>query len=71
MPRRRRHDRWRAALLAGAGAGYLPHIARAAEACVVLERRFEPDPQRSAAFDARYQLYRRLYPAIAPICHEL
>ncbi len=62
---------WGAALLAGAGAGYLPHVARAAEASVVLERRFEPDAPRSAAFDARYRLYRRLYPAVAPICHEL
>ncbi len=62
---------WGAALLAGVGAGYLPDVSRAAEQSVVLERRFEPDPQRSAAFDARYHLYRRVYPAVAPICREL
>jgi xylulokinase len=60
-----------AALLAGAGAGIFATAAEAAERCLVLSDSYEPDAQRHAAYQQRFELYRELYPAIAPITRGL
>jgi xylulokinase len=62
---------WGAALLAGAGAGVFHDLASAAAETVQWEGRLEPDAERKRAFDARYDLYRQVYPAVAPISHRM
>jgi xylulokinase len=60
-----------AALLAGAGAGLWPSAAEAARRFLELTDTYLPDPRRRAEYDRRYQLYREVYPAVAPISHHL
>ncbi|UCC65168.1 MAG: hypothetical protein JSV36_09100 [Anaerolineae bacterium] len=62
---------WGAALLAGVGAGCFASAAEAAEGALHLERRFEPDPKRTARYGSRYALYREVYPAVASLSHRL
>ncbi|PID59122.1 hypothetical protein CSB45_01575 [candidate division KSB3 bacterium] len=53
-----------AAMLAGIGAGVLTDI-RETSACFVKElTRFEPDMQRHAIYQDKYQKYRQLYPSL-------
>jgi xylulokinase len=58
---------WGAAILAGVGAGLFADPAQAAEEMLRLESRFEPDPERSARYAQRYDLYREIYPAVRGI----
>jgi sugar (pentulose or hexulose) kinase len=37
----------------------------------VLSDTYEPDSRRHQAYRQRFELYRELYPAIAPIAHGL
>lgn len=60
-----------AALLAGVGAGLYPSAAAAAERFLVLEREYLPDPGRHAEYSRLFELYRKVHPAIGPICREL
>ncbi len=60
-----------AALLAGTGAGLFPSAAAGAERFLELTQTYEPDPARHAAYTRRYELYREVYPAVAPISHRL
>ena len=46
-----------AALLAATAIGWFPTIGDAIEKSVVIERRHEPDPQASAAYDAAFRRY--------------
>jgi xylulokinase len=62
---------WGAALLAGAGAERFPSAAKAAEEMLRLQRRIEPDPERHAQYEARYALYREIYPALKSIHHRM
>ncbi|MDI7276134.1 MAG: FGGY-family carbohydrate kinase [Anaerolineae bacterium] len=62
---------WGAALLAGAGAGCFASASEAAGEALRLRRRFAPEPGRMAAYASRYAVYRQLYPALAPISHQL
>jgi xylulokinase len=55
-----------AALLAGVGAGIYPDPATAVERVVRAGRSIAPDPASSAVYDARYALYRHVYPAVKP-----
>lgn len=56
-----------AALLAGVGAGVYPDPAAAVALAVRPEETIAPDPASAAAYDARYALYRRVYPAVKPL----
>ena len=56
-----------AAILAGVGAGLFPGPAVAQEAWCRPDRTIEPDPHGLVQREARYQLYRQLYPAIRGI----
>ncbi len=62
---------WGAALLAGAGAGCFADVAEAAASRIHLEQRLEPDPARAAQYNARYALYREVYPTVADLNHRL
>ena len=56
-----------AAILAGVGAGLFPGPAVAQRAWCRIDRIVDPDPHGQAQREARYQLYRHLYPAISGI----
>lgn len=60
-----------AALLAGVGAGAFPSAAEAAGRFLQLTDTYQPDPARHAAYTRQYELYRQVYPAVAPISHQL
>jgi xylulokinase len=60
-----------AALLAGVGAGLYPSASAAAERFLQLTAEYLPDPQRQKLYEAQYQLYRQVYPAVAPITQQL
>jgi xylulokinase len=60
-----------AALLAGAGAGLFASVPDAAQRFLRLTRTYTPDPARHAAYTRQYELYREVYPAVAPITHQL
>ncbi len=60
-----------AALLAGVGVGLFPSAAEAAGRFLELTDRYTPDPARQAAYGRAFELYRQVYPAIAPITHQL
>jgi xylulokinase len=60
-----------AALLAGVGAGLFPSAAEAAGRFLQLTETFTPEPGRHAEYTRQYELYRQVYPAVAPISHQL
>jgi xylulokinase len=60
-----------AALLAGVGAGIYESLDQAVAQTVRLDRRVDPHPASADAYDARYQLYRQLYPALRALNHQL
>jgi xylulokinase len=60
-----------AAILAAAGAGLHPDLEAAVAAMTVVDRRIEPDPAVRPVYDARFAVYRSLYPALAPAMHAL
>jgi xylulokinase len=60
-----------AALLAGLGVGLYPSAAEASERCLHLAETYLPDPARHARYTRQYELYRQVYPAVAPIAHQL
>lgn len=53
------------ALLAGVGAGCWPDIDRACESSIQVADRIDPEPAAKFEYDQGYQMYRRLYPALA------
>lgn len=55
------------AVLAAVAAGAHPDVATACAAMVHVERVIEPDAAAHAAYDAFFQAYAALYPALAPI----
>jgi xylulokinase len=56
-----------AALLAGVGVGNWTSVENAADATVHIAKRIEPEPQRVALMNRRYDAYRKLYPALRDI----
>ena len=60
-----------AALLAGVGAGLFPSAAEAANRFLQLTDEYHPDPARHAAYTRQFELYQQVYPALAPITHQL
>jgi xylulokinase len=60
-----------AALLAGAGAGLIASARDGADRLVEVSATYQPDAVRHAAYGARFEAYRELYPALAPISHRL
>ncbi len=56
-----------AALLAGVGAGVWNSVDEACDAAVRIAKVLEPDSANLAVMNARYEQYRRMYPALAAI----
>jgi xylulokinase len=60
-----------ASLLAGVGTGNWPSVGAACETAVRVAKRVEPDPKTVAQMDMQYAEYRKLYPALRDIKHNL
>jgi xylulokinase len=60
-----------AALLAGTAAGVYPDLATAVSRTVHFSERIAPSPDAVSAYEQRYQLYRRIYPALRELNHLL
>jgi xylulokinase len=56
-----------AALLAGVGVGNWTSVENAADASVRISRRIEPDVRDAALMNRRYDVYRKLYPALRDV----
>jgi xylulokinase len=60
-----------AAIVASTGVGAWPDLAAAIRGMTRPSRRLLPNPATRATYDATYDAYRRLHPAIAPIVRDL
>jgi xylulokinase len=60
-----------AALLGGMGVGLYPSAAAASARCLRMAESYAPDPDRHERYTRQYDLYRQVYPAVAPISHQL
>jgi xylulokinase len=60
-----------AALLAGTGVGIYRSASEAADQFLQLSGNYQPDPERQRTYDQRFDLYRKMYPAVSPITHQL
>jgi xylulokinase len=60
-----------AAILAAAGTGLHGDLETAVAEMTAVHRRIEPDRSLGAVYDARFEVYRSLYPALAPAMHAL
>jgi xylulokinase len=60
-----------AALLAGVGTGAWATVESACEAAVRVAKRVEPIPQNVALMDKQYGAFRKVYPALRGIMHDL
>jgi xylulokinase len=56
-----------AALLAGVAGGVFHDVHEAVEACVRVRDTIEPDPAWREAYEAGYERFRALYPALRPL----
>ena len=59
------------AMVAATAVGAWPDLPAAIHGMTRIVRRLEPDPATAAVYDATYEAYRRLHPAIAPIIRDL
>jgi xylulokinase len=62
---------WGAAALAGQGAGVFASAAQAVQERLQFTQRILPQPAQQALYQPRYALYRRLYPALADLLHQV
>jgi xylulokinase len=60
-----------AALLGGMGVGLYTSAAAASARCLRMAESYAPDPDRHERYTRQYDLYRQVYPAVAPISHQL
>ena len=60
-----------AAILAAAGTGLVRDLEAGVVAMTAVDRRIEPDPAVRARYDELFDVYRSLYPALAPTMHAL
>ena len=60
-----------AAIIAGVGSGVFESFAQGVSAMVKLECTFEPDLQKHARYQARYQYYRRMGPLMDDYLREI
>lgn len=62
---------WGAAILAGAGAGVYDSPVAVARQTLRLKGSIHPDPAIQIQYEDRYKLYRKLYPLLADLLHQL
>jgi xylulokinase len=60
-----------AAILAGVGSEVFPSVDKAVDVMVSLDRVFTPDSQSRCCYDARFEQYQRLWPAMGSYLREL
>ncbi len=60
-----------AALLAGIGAGVYSDAGQAVAQVLHFMHTYQPHSERAARYEQLYELYRAVYPAVAPITHRL
>ena len=60
-----------AAIVAATGVGAWPDLPAAIRGMTRASRQLAPNPATRARYDATYEAYRRLHPAIAPIIRDL
>ena len=59
------------AMLAMVGCGRYPSVQAAADALVQVAGRVEPDPALTERYEARYQQFRKIYPALRQVFPQL
>ena len=59
------------AMLAMVGCGQYESVQAAADALVEVADRVEPDPELTARYEARYQQFRKIYPALRQVFPQL
>lgn len=59
------------AMLAMVGCGRYPSVQAAADALVQVAGRVEPDPELTERYEARYQQFRKIYPALRQVFPQL
>ncbi|HVA85141.1 MAG TPA: FGGY-family carbohydrate kinase, partial [Candidatus Saccharimonadales bacterium] len=60
-----------AAMVAAVGARLVPSLAEAVERMSAVATRLSPRPESRATYDQVFEVYRRLYPSLKPMMHEL
>jgi len=60
-----------AAILAGVGSGAYSSVAEGVEAAVKIERQFEPDPDMTKPYAARFDQYRRMWPLMKDYLRDI
>jgi xylulokinase len=60
-----------AALLAGVGVGVWPDVNAACGSVVKTTHQYHPRPESASRYELQYDQYRRLYPALKDVFHEL
>jgi len=60
-----------AALLAGVASGVYASVEESAREAIQVREQMLPHPGRLRVYDGQYQVYRRLYPAVRELAHEL
>jgi len=60
-----------AAMLSAFGRGAYPSLERAAEQCVRMTGCIEPDAELTARYEERYQMFRKIYPALKALFQEM
>ena len=58
-----------AAILAGVGVGQWPDVESACHEVVKIDRVVDPDRKSAEIMNSCYEVYRRIYPALAPLFH--
>ena len=58
-------------MLAAVGCGVFASVEEAAEKIVKVVDRISPDPELAAKYEARYQEFSKIYPALKPIFPEI
>ena len=71
VPRVREAAAVGAAIVGAVGVGAHPDLPAAIRAMTVIERHFEPDPERAAVYDEVFDSYVALYPALRPVTEML
>ena len=59
------------AMLAMVGCGLYPTVEACCDALVHITTRVEPTPELTARYEARYQQFRKLYPALKPVFPQI
>ena len=59
------------AILAGAAVGVIPDVDAFLEKVVKVRQVFQPDPKHRDLYAERFELYKKIYPAVADISHQL